>query len=360
MEDAERKMRRRAYMRGMMKIYRDEFKKEMAYLRGKEFQLLREIHKLIQEKQQQLGKVNDTLTVLPWKEVALALKRDADEASESLDKLREEVSEHQRLIRDMERWIQSQLKIPTIPSTTMFTWRNTTLFADPTSRQLAKTWITKQIYHNADRVFQKYKYPTMDNPCDLYDFDIVASPGGVIEYIHRRQFDVNLSARTLLSMWQLLSPDALFLTAVSEDSDATKLHTMHFPHDEVVHLLTGMFESETRSIFVGQEILQDDLLPKDGLKQRSRMLWYEVVPLATNKSRVRGLYIFTQFITHEGGPFPFEDEASRWGFDGSLYPENLKHQKFRQHVMTLASQKHIVSRNLVNQYLSTQVLSEYG
>ncbi|KAH9080757.1 hypothetical protein Ae201684P_012897 [Aphanomyces euteiches] len=112
MEDAERKMRRRAYMRGMMKIYRDEFKKEMAYLRGKEFQLLREIHKLIQEKQQQLGKYNDTLTVLPWKEVALALKRDADEASESLDKLREEVSEHQRLIRDMERWIQSQLKIP--------------------------------------------------------------------------------------------------------------------------------------------------------------------------------------------------------------------------------------------------------
>ncbi|CAK4618043.1 unnamed protein product [Aphanomyces euteiches] len=116
MAETEKKLRRRVYMRNMMKIYRDEFKKEMAYLREKEQQLEVQVQHLLQTRC--LGGDDDSSGALPWREVSQALKEEHDEAKAKREKLLTQVMTHRRVVDNMERWVAAQMTIPV-----RFDWR---------------------------------------------------------------------------------------------------------------------------------------------------------------------------------------------------------------------------------------------
>ncbi|CAK4085430.1 unnamed protein product [Aphanomyces euteiches] len=360
MADNDKKARRRAYMRNMMKLYREEFKMEMAYLLDRQEQLETQVRQLMLARQQRLPD-NDVRCALPWREVSLALQEDAEVETKERESLRHQVSEYRRVIRDLERWVASHWSIKQTPSTTTTTWRNTTLFVNAKTRQLGKRWITEQMYHNAYRAFQLYQFPSMAEVHELHDLDIIPTANGGIDYIHRRQFDINVPASTLLTMYKeiigrLMSPTSNFHTErtdeITEDGkDQTKLHTLVSSDGEVMHFLTGAFESGDRTIFVGQEILQDELISHPKGVRRSRMLWYEILPLTPTKTRLRCLYVFSQLSNHKGEPYPFEDEAKYWGFDVQSYSPDCQFPHFRQFVRERSAARLAVSQGRVKDYV---------
>ncbi|CAK4695335.1 hypothetical protein LEN26_001151 [Aphanomyces euteiches] len=354
-EDVEKRKRRRAYMRGMMKLYRDEFRIEMTYLRNREERLKRQISQLVRAKCPG-GTAENVLGPLSWNEVSLALKEDHQDASTTQKSLQKQVDEWRRVVETMQEWVQAHTTIPESPNAAISTWRNTTLLADPIPRQLGKQWITKQMLHNADRVFQLYEFQAMDKPYDLYDLEAIPTLLGGFEYIHRRQFDINHSVADLLALYRdtlgtLISPDAAWHTKVADEKcHGTKLHTLYNSNDEVMHLLSGAFPHGDRTIFVVQEILHDELLPKIKPKQRHRMLWYDILALSPSKTRLQCLYIYSQCVDVDGHPIPFEDEARSWGFDPSSYPPEIQEEKFREHVRAMARQRLFISQARVQEY----------
>ncbi|KAH9194660.1 hypothetical protein AeNC1_003358 [Aphanomyces euteiches] len=363
MAETEKKLRRRVYMRNMMKIYRDEFKKEMAYLREKEQQLEVQVQHLLQTRC--LGGDDDSSGALPWREVSQALKEEHDEAKAKREKLLTQVMTHRRVVDNMERWVAAQMTIPVSPTTPTSTWRNTTLLGDPTSRQLGKQWIMEQMFHNTDRVFQMYQFPAMDRAHDLYGLEAVPTPNGGFQYIHRRQFDLGHPLDMLLQLYKdtvyrFMTPDAVYHNNVAaEESNDTTLRTLHNSNGEVMHLLTRAFSSGQRSVFVGQEILDDDLLPITKPKQRSRMIWFDIVPLSPTKCRLRCLYIYSNFFDNKGESLPFEEEAKGWNFDPSLHPPESLEDRFRTHVRAVAIQRFRVSRTRAEEETTARGIPTY-
>ncbi|CAK4699679.1 unnamed protein product [Aphanomyces euteiches] len=315
MADNDKKARRRAYMRNMMKLYREEFKMEMAYLLDRQEQLETQVRQLMLARQQRLPD-NDVRCALPWREVSLALQEDAEVETKERESLRHQVSEYRRVIRDLERWVASHWSI---------------------------------------------KFPSMAEVHELHDLDMIPTANGGIDYIHRRQFDINVPASTLLTMYKeiigrLMSPTSNFHTErtdeMTEDGkDQTKLHTLVSSDGEVMHFLTGAFESGDRTIFVGQEILQDELISHPKGVRRSRMLWYEILPLTPTKTRLRCLYVFSQLSNHKGEPYPFEDEAKHWGFDVQSYSPDCQFPHFRQFVRERSAARLAVSQGRVKDYV---------
>ncbi|KAH9080696.1 hypothetical protein Ae201684P_012837 [Aphanomyces euteiches] len=340
MADNDKKARRRAYMRNMMKLYREEFKMEMAYLLDRQEQLETQVRQLMLARQQRLPD-NDVRCALPWREVSIS-----STSSERVS------SRHSRL------GTMGGLSLEHQSNTTTTTWRNTTLFVNAKTRQLGKRWITEQMYHNAYRAFQLYQFPSMAEVHELHDLDIIPTANGGIDYIHRRQFDINVPASTLLTMYKeiigrLMSPTSNFHTEVREitedGKDQTKLHTLVSSDGEVMHFLTGAFESGDRTIFVGQEILQDELISHPKGVRRSRM--YEILPLTPTKTRLRCLYVFSQLSNHKGEPYPFEDEAKYWGFDVQSYSPDCQFPHFRQFVRERSAARLAVSQGRVKDYV---------
>ncbi|KAF0765643.1 hypothetical protein AaE_002971 [Aphanomyces astaci] len=112
------KLRRRAYMRNMMKIYRDEFKLEMAYLCEREKQLEENLRGILHERRQaSMGSVTaPSVWSLPWKDIAAALKDGRDASIVERDTLKQKTTEYHRILRDMEAWVAHHQSIPVRPS----------------------------------------------------------------------------------------------------------------------------------------------------------------------------------------------------------------------------------------------------
>ncbi|ETV63531.1 hypothetical protein H257_19543, partial [Aphanomyces astaci] len=169
------KLRRRAYMRNMMKIYRDEFKLEMAYLCEREKQLEENLRGILHE------------------------RRQASMGSVTAPSGQQKTTEYHRILRDMEAWVAHHQSIPSSLNACVSTWRDMTLLEHPPSRDLGKAWITRQMYHNSNRMFHQYQFPSTTSSHDLYDVEVVTCPDtGALEYVHRRQFDIALPASFLL------------------------------------------------------------------------------------------------------------------------------------------------------------------
>ncbi|KAF0719748.1 Aste57867_820 [Aphanomyces stellatus] len=364
----EKKLRRRAYMRNMMKIYRDEFKMEMAYLRSKESELEGQLRNILDARRALPDPTASSTNQLPWKEIALALKSEKGQTIDQLKELKGHVDEYHGVIRDMERWVATQLSIPRSPCEVNHTrtWRHTTLLAHPTSRELGKAWITEQMYHNTDRMLQQYQFRNVDAPHELYDIDVVAnSDSGAYEYIHRRQFDIDLPASLLMTMYRDIICSLLVIDhqrpvhtrGPPEESGHTRLHCMSTAH-ETVRLLTGEFHEARRSVFVAQQIQTDELdTPWTGGVQRNRSIWTEVHSISPTKSRLRTLYFYSQLVAPDGQPLPFEYEARSWDFDPSDADDEVRlRAKFRNHLIHASASLLPVAQQRVVDYLTCRAV----
>ncbi|KAF0684235.1 Aste57867_23760 [Aphanomyces stellatus] len=282
--------------------------------------------------------------ILPWFEVAKALGEPRRLAEGQRRALRQKLKEHAELVQAMHRWVMSMYQ--KLPLPTAFSWRSVTLLTSPESRQLGKEWITKQMLHNMERMFQEYQFPSMTSPAYVYDDEIVfdsdVSHAGYT-FISRRHVEYDGSVVRFEQVVPYIEATFLALQCnIAKYSDATP-KILHDTHDtikqcafvtagnEYVNVIWTSVRSADRYVFVVQQIQDDEIIPSHvQVRQRNRMIWGEVCRNASGGCKTRGLALVSQIFSPSEGPVSLDDDAKEWGFDLTTCPEHLKEIRFPQ------------------------------
>ncbi|KAF0750571.1 hypothetical protein AaE_006664, partial [Aphanomyces astaci] len=149
LESADKKLKKREYMRNIMRFYREEKRDELDALKAQVAALQSEYKSRLRASKRDL--------LLPWRQVAIALRDDLRDIQNERASLRAKAAALASLIRTSKGWVSTNLVRRRFCHTSMHaitpTWRNVTLERDEQARELGKAWITKQMYHNTDRMF---------------------------------------------------------------------------------------------------------------------------------------------------------------------------------------------------------------
>ncbi|ETV68338.1 hypothetical protein H257_15661 [Aphanomyces astaci] len=217
------------------------------------------------------------------------------------------------------------------------------------------------MYHNSNRMFHQYQFPSTTSSHDLYDVEVVTCPDtGALEYVHRRQFDIALPASFLLQMYRdiigYLLVQENYTPVLSESNGPTTMHStpLHVPdHIERLHVVTATFQDHpSRHVFVAQQVHRDPQYTSYLHNQRNRSLWYEVLALTPTSSRLRCLFMYSQLFDGCGDPVAFPDEAKCWGFYPSMdQSDGLQRMRFRDQKRAAAARHLSVAQARVLAYV---------
>ncbi|KAF0719745.1 Aste57867_817 [Aphanomyces stellatus] len=299
---------------------------------------------------------------LNWKQVALALKDDVAEHQEEQKRLKAKMAATQRLLRDLRLFARQA--IPSAPDATKKNWRNISLLAHPTSRAHGMTWILQQMYENADRMLSEHGFPSLPMDRDYEDVCIEFNKDGYSQLEFRSQSeilkpmdDVRATYHRLLQQhlceWLMVDgPGVLSYTTAVETTDTTALHYMITQTGESINLLCGEFHEQDRSVFVVQQI-QDDESRTQG-RQRARSCWYDMRrDRPSGKWTLRILQRLSQCFT-SAGHISLEEEAMYWGLDlGECPDEELKRARYRRRTLELASLLYLTSSSVMRKVAGT-------
>ncbi|RHY06366.1 hypothetical protein DYB25_009776 [Aphanomyces astaci] len=329
-KQAQKRLKRRGYIRKMMQQYRQKEKMEVVFLQSQAEQLELELKHLLNH--------HNPLAMLPWKEVAAALDTDKQLAMSQKQALADQVTEVQTLIRDMSKWVTAHTSIPTSPSSRPAGWRNISLLGNHTSRVTGKEWITKHMQHNATNMFRQHGFPSLES-APFQDTDVVFSEHH-FTFVRRAQYDVPVGfpLELHLRVFHEFLCDALMVNGLSgvsvptvvEREASTTLHRLITCRNEGVNLLCGRFtDGADRGLVVAQQIQHDDLWPHD-LPQRNRMLWFERITLpGGQRSVVRMLYMMGQTQSPRDGYVSLHEEAQEWGGNLQNLPQDMQEVRYR-------------------------------
>ncbi|KAF0694919.1 Aste57867_14225 [Aphanomyces stellatus] len=336
LEKADEKLRKREYMRNIMRFYREEKREELSVLKAQVVDLRRELKQRVRAMKAALPPSKRSL-LLPWKDVAGALEKEREDVESERVALQRRTADLKALVRDMRTWTSVNLTRNAMPTITT-TWQNVSLPANPASRQLGKAWITQQMHHNATRAFSAFAFPDMRSSDTFFDVAFEATDAR-FEYIHRRQYVVDVPMVFMLQAYKKHLCSVLMMdwfgfqenTTLKETSGNTTLHQCLAEDDEWMNLVTGEFPQDDGScLFVIQQIEDDEAAPTS-CRQRNRMIWLDARPLPGERTQVRVLYRFAQYFDSHGY-ISIDDEAESWDYDVRHLPEEKKEDSFRQFV----------------------------
>ncbi|KAF0694734.1 Aste57867_14410 [Aphanomyces stellatus] len=278
---------------------------------------------------------------LSWKDVAVALRDDLHLQHQTTHVLEQKTAMYRDLISKMATWVTSssttQIGRPLRP---MANWRHVSLPADPIARQCGMQWITQQLYHNADAMFDRYAFPNAphavadDMHFDFTDIDCY-------QFVFRFQIEVFVPASVLAThfmqnVWSYVMVGVVLPSTTTErtiSTDGLVHHLIQTPM-EFANLISRAFYEPTRVVLVGQQIHDDEAEPHDH-PQRHRMLWFSLDALTPTRTRIRLLYLTSQSFTRTGFT-PLEDEARMWRCDLSdCATDALKLAHFQAYVKSI-------------------------
>ncbi|CAK4751051.1 unnamed protein product [Aphanomyces euteiches] len=353
LEKADLKFKKREYMRNMMAFYRQERREETETLKTEVAAL-----------QKQLARHSKRSLLLPWKEVAVALKEERDDAEATNETLRRNARELKSLVSTMKQWVNVNVTRSCLQSGMTTTWRHVSLCAEPQARSLGKEWITQQMFHNPSRMFGQFAYPDIQSNDEFYDVAYEWTDAR-LQYYHRRQYVLDVPMEFMLSAYKEHLCSILMMdwfgykqnTTLQESSGNTTLHQLVAEDDEWMNLITGEFhQADGSCIFVIQQIEDDEARPMPK-RQRNRMVWLDVRPMPDGRTKVRVLYRFAQYFTKDGY-VSLDEEAETWGCDLSGVPEEKKEDTFRQYATNMLVQINSNHQRRINSHLTLMMLKE--
>ncbi|KAF0689673.1 Aste57867_18910 [Aphanomyces stellatus] len=274
--------------------------------------------------------------LLPWKEVARALKDDGKLADKDNRALQQQCQAQRMTILAIKHWMTEATTIVKSPRGSTHTWRNVTLCAHPTSRQLGFDWITKQMHANTDAVLQQFHFPPLVSTDVVDDFTIDTTNSDFFQLVWRDQREVpypledvrdlfmrphffvmvggvGLPETTSIAERETIATDQHMLQ-LHCGSDTQYLHKRMLRAKTLVHSLVREFHEPNRCVFVRQSIHDDELLANDPL-QRNRMTWFVLDRLGPKRTKIRALNLSSQQFAKGGVYVSLEEEAPKWGLD---------------------------------------------
>ncbi|KAF0692832.1 Aste57867_16130 [Aphanomyces stellatus] len=341
-KDEDKVNRRRIYMRNMMRLYRQEDREALAYLTERAAALTAELADLQQRRRRPPPRRSDRLS---WCDIAAGMGEALVDAQQEHKTLHAQVQRRDLLLQHVERWVHRSLSIGLTGHLQSLPWRQVLLPGDSDARLLAKTWIAQHLYMHTSRMFEQFGFPSsIETPLSTLDVafhDELDATHDDMQVVIRRQAvsDVPLGDLALLyrlHLGTLLMGHKRHATSnLVEATPTTTLHRM-VADGECVNLLGGEFHTPDSCVFVVQQITCDDRCDDDGggLRQRHRMMWFDMRRLPDGRTAVRNLNLIGRLRTADAA-IPLVEEAREIGCDLTHVP--LEHQArcFRAHFQNL-------------------------
>ncbi|KAH9117216.1 hypothetical protein AeMF1_008978 [Aphanomyces euteiches] len=344
LEKLDKVLRRRIYLRNIRRTYRHREKQERLQLLDTLSELEAKLQCLKQPRTTVDTDADDggrkATSTLTWEDVAEAMREENSLAELENKFLKHEVERVVAFGRQIQRWIfiqnganpkgslksrdqrkEKHMLIENIPRRIVQvpTWRDTTLFADPELRKLGKQWITQLLYHNTDRMFQSYWFPQIESPSSYIYVDAEFDEN-TYNLVFCRQYEDITPFERLCELYRRELCDQLAVegstrireNTVKEQEEHTIQHQMITRCGEVINLVCGEFHEEGRSLFVAQQIIDDELFLHDH-RMRNRMCWIEIRAMPNGKCKKRLLCYQTHCFTKTESAVPLAVEVSTWG-----------------------------------------------
>ncbi|KAH9097006.1 hypothetical protein Ae201684P_011737 [Aphanomyces euteiches] len=280
------KLKRRIYDRKKQRRYREQLLRETTHLRNLIVDLEKQVSQLSLAKSESsdgTAVVAATDPLLSWKEVALALRDDVHHQHEMNHALQKHIAHYRELTRKMQMWVDASTAIPP-PPPSLPNWRHVTLLADPAARQCGTDWITRQLYHNVDALFERVGFPN-DEHGEVDDMPFDFSDPECYQCVRRLQREFPISASTLSdylmqNLWIYCMVGAVVPSTVRQTivGDCTYQHVIKTPF-ELANLISRKFVDSDRIVLVGTQILEDEAEPHD-FRQRHR-IFRDIGPINT-------------------------------------------------------------------------------
>ncbi|KAF0698945.1 Aste57867_10467 [Aphanomyces stellatus] len=343
---AERRMRKRAYIRRFMQTYRTRGKAEFNDLKAQADALEDELETLLERKRtretvQVYAHAPSTSSALPWREIAAALLEHRRLALTEHAELTHESRDVSVLVQTMQAWVASMISIPASPQPHRPVWRRASLVAHHASRTLGKEWIADLMYHNTSAVFEEYEFPAFDVSVNDINMRETRDDAALCVELRHQSTIVATSIDAIMAVYRrhlctMLMVDGLGssmpIETVVESTPTTSLHHMCTSHGEHIHLLYGEFRARDRHVFVVQQIDHDEALEASKTRrQRHRRSWFEFCRVGDDGQWVfRSLYVVSQSYWQDGTYLALEEDAMDWCVDLHGMPEERREARYRQ------------------------------
>ncbi|RQM28929.1 hypothetical protein B5M09_007331 [Aphanomyces astaci] len=266
---------------------------------------------------------------LSWHSIAKVFKGEAHRVLTDRQSLVAQIQELQSLTKFMQRFVMINIPVRlhiSIDADALYR------FADPSARNLAKEWLTQQMYHNMHEAFALLPAVSYDD--DFFQFDIQAS--------HE-----NDDPFTLTEQLQFTWPG----TVVEEKTSNTRMFHTITPEGIFVNSLERYFVEANRFVVVMRQVEHDEAHLCDTLhKQRHGMSWCVLrsevvvdgrlsfsVPCRTEVRQVSPTHILMRIVSHSshffrpgGGLVSVDELSALWGIDMTgIEDDGLKDEYMR-------------------------------
>ncbi|RHZ40861.1 hypothetical protein DYB31_006281 [Aphanomyces astaci] len=326
LDDMEKRLKKRAYIRTFMKTYRKKEKRGHEQLKAQKVQLENEVRAMFLS----TGRYVRTKTMLSWKDIASALATSKNEVLDTNQQLRAQVMSLHGIVQEMHHWVGIMR-----PLTVTSSWRNVSLPESPTSRSLAKDWISRQLLEQMNRVLTSQPFPA--DHAKYHDWDMIFSDDD--SHFHIKQcsqfvWDVPIESvvtlyyrHTCSALW-LDGHQPLGLQSLKEETEQTTLHQLISRAGEHVNLLSGISRGKDCCHIVLKQIQDDDSFALNGRRQRNRTAWLEIKRLSATKTQLRVYCETSQNFTNDGYT-SVDVEAKRFSVDVNGLSDHMKRTTLR-------------------------------
>ncbi|KAF0705488.1 Aste57867_7030 [Aphanomyces stellatus] len=344
LERRNRVLKQREYDRHMKRLYRQKEKTERVDLIYEIDELSRVVESMLERRRVWEATKG---TRVAWKDICMGLREESGLSSAQHAALKEQVHQYKALAQRMKIWVLLNAMPRVALDGRVSTWRDVSLMAHPTSRQLGKEWIAKQLIHQTKAVFHTYGFPTKTE--NVFFFDLVVENESV-EYIWGHQYDLRDGWEAFMTslcpnLCALLMLDLTHSVPLNDGS--LYLHQMTTVAGEFINLIATSFQKhDGGSILVAQSVADDETIQlTNGSVVRHVSFWYDEA-LKSTINAIRG-DIYAQSHPHGQwkrrtllrqrrlrplGWVSLQEEGRYWGCDLTQVPPDLRESVFRRHV----------------------------
>ncbi|RQM10278.1 hypothetical protein B5M09_012769 [Aphanomyces astaci] len=275
---------------------------------------------------------------LSWHSIAKVFKSEAHRVLTDRQSLVTQTQEFESLMKAMQRFVM--LNIPP-PMPRSYAWRNATLAANPTARNLGKEWLTQQMYHNMHE--QLALLPALSCDDDFFDTDVQTSnDGDPFTRTERAQFTWPGTVQMFRHMIEST------MQAVVEETANTRLFHTTTSNGIFVNSLQGHFSEANRFVMVIREVEEDEAYVCDlQHKQQHYMSWTEVRQVSPTHILLRIVNHASHLFRANDGFVSVDELAALKGIDVTGVDDDLKDAYVRRELIQRGCADFVRWRNRV-------------
>ncbi|OQR84611.1 hypothetical protein ACHHYP_13102 [Achlya hypogyna] len=228
-------------------------------------------------------------TLLPWKEVATALRGTRQSSMQANEYLRHQVNQYATVASHLSRWVETMQPSPGLKHSS--TWQTVTLAEDDYVRQVGFSWISKQLYFAADSQLPPDLFP----PAHEDDVRIEWGVGG--RRLIKQKLIPGRRQDVAKALWIVNGATASGLCGTpvdveilhQEGTDADKLHYVRETYrGKTAHVLHKAVVEADRTLSMFRMIRHDARCPTPDLPETFQE-WNEIRQISPENCLVRSV-----------------------------------------------------------------------